>query len=111
MTTLQLRRKLCQRPELWPLEMCLKTLGVKPDVERSCLGSKRKVYGFRSIRMHSCDNSDGRLWHFYELAKKRYLKLCKKFRVDLVENHEQAAWLNVLWAHTERLFNRRGIEV
>lgn len=108
-TKLQLRRRMYQPVERKTLSECLALLGMSPDKTRR---NGPKAFMLKAGKEHSsADNSEGRLWDLYEMAKPKFFALCKKHRTDLAENHEVAVWLTALWEHTVKLFRRKGIEI
>jgi len=115
MTTLQIRRKMRRRKMQQPigrntLSQCLVLLGMSPDKTRR---DGRKGFMLKAGRaQHShADNSEGRLYDLYEMARPAYLKLCKRYRIHLGHNHEFGVWITALWSHTVKLFRRKGIEI
>jgi hypothetical protein len=110
-TTLRLRRQMYRPVERRQLAYCLKLLDLWPIP-----GWSPGFYGSRQSFRRGANSpnlkhiSREKLYDLYDLARKQWLLLYKKFKVQTGQNHEIGVWLNLLWVRVKVLFRRIGIE-
>jgi len=110
-TTLRLRRQMCSPINHKQLAYCLRLLGLwpVPGWSRGFYGSRQSFRrGVNSPNMKHISRE--KLYDLYDLARKQWLVLYKKFKVQTGQNHEIGVWLNAFWIRVKTLFRRLGIE-
>jgi hypothetical protein len=110
-TAIQMRRHMCQPIERKKLTSCLKLLGLWPVPAWSGgFNEQQRTFqrGRNSPTMKQL--SLKALYDLYDLARKQWLVLYKKFQVQAGDNHGIGVWLNAFWGHVKKLFGRMGVE-
>jgi len=110
-TAIRLRRQMRHPVKRRQLAYCLKLLDLWPipGWSRGFSGSRQSFRrGANSPNLKHIPRE--KLYDLYDLARRQWLVLYRKFKVQTGQNHEIGVWLNLLWVRVKKLFRRIGIE-